>query len=126
MEPFETDAEKKLLDHARRPRNGVLLLPADARARGVNPLCGDSVELTLRFDKAGKVAAVGFTGVGCTVSQGAASLLFERALGRPRGELAAMADKEVLDLVGVELNANRRKCALVALHALKDALKGPA
>lgn len=126
MEPFESETERRLLDHARRPRNGVLLSPADAHAHGVNPLCGDNVDLTLRFDAGGKVSAVGFTGVGCTVSQGAASLLFERALGRPRAELAALSDGEVLDLVGVELNANRRKCALVALHALKDALRAAA
>jgi len=123
---FETDAERRLLDHAQHPRNGALLVPFDARARGINPLCGDTVELTLRFDGSGKVAAVGFTGVGCSVSQGAASMLYERAVGRGKSELIAIDDQELLSIVGVELNANRRKCALVALRALKDALSGNA
>lgn len=122
----EAAAHARLMEHVRHPRNSGLLDPADARARDLNPLCGDSVELTLRFDARGRVAAAGFTGVGCSVSQGAASMLFERAVGRSRGELAAFTEADVLALLGLDLNNNRKKCAYVALHALKQAAGGPA
>jgi nitrogen fixation NifU-like protein len=120
-EDEEAAAHARLMDHVRNPRHSGLLEPADARARAVNPLCGDTVELTLRFDGGGRVAALGFAGVGCSVSQGAASMLCERALGRAREELLALSEREVLDLVGLELNNNRKKCALVALRVLRQA-----
>ena len=107
------------MDHVRHPRNSGLLDPADGRARDLNPLCGDVVEVTVRFGPEGRIAAVGFDGVGCSVSQGAASQLFERAVGRSRDEVASMSDAEVLEILGLELNTNRKKCAAVALRVLK-------
>jgi nitrogen fixation protein NifU and related proteins len=120
--PSGTDAaHERLLDHARNPRGRGLLQPSDARARDLNPLCGDWVEVSLRFDAHGKVAEVGFEGVGCSVSQAAASMLFEAVRGRPRESLQAISDAEVYGLLGVELNNNRKKCAQVALRVLKQA-----
>lgn len=121
----EAVAHARLMDHVRNPRHAGLLDPADARAREENPLCGDWVELTLRFDKGGRVAALGFEGVGCSVSQGAASILCERAVGRTRHELLELHETEVIGLLGIELNNNRKKCAYVALHALKRAAGAP-
>lgn len=117
----EAAAHARMMDHVRSPRRAGLLDPADARAREMNLLCGDWVEVTLRFDAGGRVAALGFEGVGCSVSQGAASMLFEKAEGRTRDELLAISEDEVIGLVGVELNNNRKKCAYVALHALHRA-----
>src|SRR6266568_4780743 len=101
MAPQDADeaaAHARLMDHVRHPRNSGLLDPADGRARDLNRLCGDAVELTVRFDAGGRVAAVGFAGVGCSVSQGAASMLFERALGKARGEVEALTEGDVLSL----------------------------
>src|SRR5690348_9646188 len=114
-------AYERLLDHVRNPRGKGLLEPNDGRARDLNPLCGDWVEVSLRFDGRGRVTAVGFDGVGCSVSQGAASMLFETVVGRPREELRSITDAEVYTMLGVELNNNRKKCAQVALRVLKQA-----
>ena len=38
-----------ILDHNKRPRNFGALEPADARAEGHNPLCGDRLTVTLRL-----------------------------------------------------------------------------
>jgi nitrogen fixation NifU-like protein len=117
----EDEAHERLLDHVRNPRGKGLLEPCDVRARDLNPLCGDWVEVSLRFDPQGRVAAVGFDGVGCSVSQAAASLLFETLNGTPRDSLQAITDSQVYALLGVELNNNRKKCAQVALRVLKQA-----
>lgn len=117
----EAAAHERVLDHVRNPRGKGLLEPADGRARDLNPLCGDWVEVTLRFNGEGRVAAVGFDGVGCSVSQAAASMLFETLKGKPRESLEAITDAQVYGLLGVELNNNRKKCAQVALRVLKQA-----
>ena len=38
-----------ILDHYRSPRRHGELDPADAKAEGQNPLCGDEVTITVRF-----------------------------------------------------------------------------
>ena len=111
------------MDHIRNPRNRGLLDPSDGRARDLNPLCGDWVEVSLRLGRgAESIEAVGFDGVGCSVSQAAASMLLERAAGARAADVRAMSDGEVYALLGIELNANRKKCAQVSLRVLKAAL----
>ena len=68
-----------LVDHYRRPRHRGKLEDADVRVPGGNPGCGDLVTLYLRAeDGEDRVAAASFEGVGCTLSQAAASILAER------------------------------------------------
>ena len=38
-----------ILDHNRSPRNFGRLDPADGSAAGHNPLCGDTLDITLRM-----------------------------------------------------------------------------
>ena len=53
-----------ILDHNKRPRNFGLLDPADVRADGHNPLCGDRLTLTVRLDD-GRIGDIRFEGKGC-------------------------------------------------------------
>ena len=117
----EEAAHARVMDHSRRPRNQGLLQPSDTRGRATNPICGDWVELTLRLDERGRIEAAGFEGVGCSVSQATASILFDGLRGRSLQEAAATSDDELLAMLGLQLNHNRQKCALVALQALRSA-----
>jgi len=121
MQAADDFAHERVLDHVRHPRNSGLLQPADARAKSSNPLCGDWVEVSLRFDAAGRVEAVGFVGVGCSVSQASASILFGAIAGKARADLQSIREDEVISMLGLELNNNRKKCAYVALQALQEA-----
>jgi nitrogen fixation NifU-like protein len=113
-----------ILDHYKNPRNHGLLDPADARAEGQNPLCGDEITITLRLDGGDVVEDVGFEGRGCAISQAAASILTELVKGRPVAEVAAMPTEELLEELGVPLQQNpaRLKCAVLGLGVLKVAL----
>jgi nitrogen fixation NifU-like protein len=113
-----------ILDHYKNPRNHGLLEPADARAEGQNPLCGDEVAFTVRLNGTGTIEAVGFDGRGCAISQAAASMLTELVQGRTAAEVAAMPKEELLDELGVPLAQNpaRLKCALLGFGVLKVAL----
>ena len=113
-----------ILDHYKNPHNHGLLDPADARAEGQNPLCGDEIAITVNFDGGGVIEEIGFDGRGCAISQAAASMLTDIVKGRPVDEVAAMPKEELLDELGVPLQQNpaRLKCALLGLGVLKVAL----
>jgi hypothetical protein len=52
----------------------------DARVEDANPLCGDRLTMEFKFAD-GRIAAVRFTGTGCSISQAAASLVCEAIEG---------------------------------------------
>ena len=71
------------------------------------------------------MAAVSFEGVGCTLSQAAASILAER-VNRQRPTFAEVLDlayEEMIDLLGREIASTRPQCATLALGTLKGAIK---
>jgi nitrogen fixation protein NifU and related proteins len=113
-----------ILDHYKSPRNHGLLDPADGKAEGQNPLCGDEVVMSVRTGGGQSIEEIGFEGRGCAISQAAASMLTELAVGRSVEEVAAMPKEELLDELGVPLEQNpaRLKCALLPLGVLKVAL----
>ena len=113
-----------ILDHYRHPRcHGTLERP-DATVEDANPLCGDRLRMDFRFED-GRVAAVRFSGQGCSISQAAASLVCEAIEGRTLDEVKALTRQDVLDLLGVaELGPVRSKCAMLALKTVKAAAYG--
>ncbi len=110
-----------ILDHYRNPRSHGLLDEPDAKAEGQNPLCGDEVTVTVRFD-GDTISAVGFEGRGCAISQAATSMLTELVQGRSANEVARMPKDELLEEIGIPLTPVRLKCALLGLGVLKVAL----
>lgn len=125
-----------ILDHYRRPRHRGRVDPADAVVAADNPLCGDQIDLSVRFD-GDRLADIAFDGTGCSISQAAASMLCEEVHGRPRAEAAWVArrfrsmlvdagssdglgDLEALE--GVRAYPVRVKCATLPCNALLQAL----
>jgi nitrogen fixation NifU-like protein len=115
-----------LVDHYRRPRHRGALPDADARVPGGNPGCGDIVTLYLKAEpETDRVAAVSFEGVGCTLSQAAASILAER-INRDRPsfeEVLSLTPEAIIDQLGRDIAEARPGCALLALGTLKGAVK---
>ena len=131
-----------ILDHYRRPRNKGTLEAADEQVQIRNPLCGDEVELAVKFD-GDTVADVRFTGKGCSISQASASMMTQAVKGKSREEAAALfqqfhklvhgetpangapADKslgELRAMAGVSRFPARMRCALLAWGALHEVL----
>ena len=110
-----------ILDHYKNPRGHGPMDGPDAQAEGMNPLCGDEVTVSLRFDGE-TISDVGFEGRGCAISQAATSMLMEMVEGRKATDVAAMSKDELLDEVGIPLTPVRLKCALLGLGVLKVAL----
>jgi nitrogen fixation NifU-like protein len=110
-----------LLDHSRNPRNKGVLESADMVQKGNNPSCGDQMTLYVKFDGE-TLSDVRFDGVGCAVSQAGASLLTEKIKGMSRADMEKFTDKDMYDLLKVEIHGSREKCALLALSTLREAM----
>jgi nitrogen fixation protein NifU and related proteins len=127
-----------ILDHNRSPRNFGRLDPADAMATGRNPLCGDTLDVTLLMDGE-RVADVKFEGQGCAISMASASLMSEAVKGRPRAEIERLFEQVHGVITGRELSGQqdigklaalagvaefpaRVKCASLCWHTLQAAL----
>jgi nitrogen fixation NifU-like protein len=128
-----------ILDHNRVPRNFGTLEAPSARVEGFNPLCGDHLVLTLKFEGE-RIADIRFEGQGCAISTASASLMTEAVKGKSRAEAAdifermhklltddtADADDAALGklaaLSGVREFPARVKCASLCWHTLASAL----
>ena len=128
-----------ILDHYKHPHGRGLREPYEAEAHHVNPTCGD--EVTLRVHLAGgRVEDVSYDGAGCSISQAAASVLYELVNGRAvadamarheafvtmmsgRGQIEPDEDllADGVAFAGVARYPARVKCALLPWMAFKDA-----
>lgn len=121
MSEFDQLYREVILDHYKNPRGQGLLDAPDAQAEGQNPLCGDEVTVSLRFD-GDTIAEVGFEGRGCAISQAATSMLTEIVVGRTAEDVARMPKEELLEEIGIPLSPVRLKCAILGFGTLKVAL----
>jgi nitrogen fixation NifU-like protein len=130
--------QELILDHYRRPRRKGGCAGCGLRARGDNPLCGDSVELRLALDD-GRISDLGWDGQGCAISQASASMMAEAVRGKSVAEALALGEavrrlmhgaapaRELGDLealAGVARFPVRVKCALLPWTTLASGLGG--
>lgn len=134
--------QQVILDHSHERHGQGALTDPDATSHQVNPTCGDEVELGVRV-RDGRVAAVGWEGDGCSISQASISIMHDLVDGVDLATVARLekdfdtlmhsrgrgVDDAVLDALedgaafeGVSKYPNRVKCALLGWMALKDAL----
>lgn len=130
-----------ILEHNRAPRNYGAIEGA-RHAAGYNPLCGDEVTVWLELD-GDVVKDVRFEGKGCALSRASASLMTTAVKGKGRAEVEALLGRfhdlvtgklapEAATTVPAKLRVFenvahfpvRVKCATMAWHALREAMKG--
>ena len=143
--------QEVILEHGRHPRHMRRLEPADAVARGDNPMCGDRVEVRLRYGPGGVVREAAFEARGCAISVASADLMVEAAAGQDPVALRSLAARfeamvrtgaslnvagdagcpdcadrlaGLLPLAGVHDYPSRIKCATLPWNALLAALAG--
>lgn len=83
--------------HAARPTGYREPIDATHEAEGLNPQCGDRVEIRMRIH-AGRVEQVAFDGEACALCMASASLLCEQLAGQPLETLGATGDALAADL----------------------------
>lgn len=129
--------QEVILDHSQHPRCFGDLADTTHTAEGVNPLCGDHLEVYLKIEN-GNIADIKFKGAGCAISTASASLMSEAVKGKSCNEaeilfqgfhqmltqegyeLGNMGKLEIL--AGVKNFPMRVKCATLAWHTLHAAM----
>ena len=92
---MEGDAELQdlyrevLLDYFRSTSRKGKLDPADVRAHGINPVCGDELEITARRE-GGRIVALRYAGHGCVISQASAAMMAEALEGQTEEKARAL------------------------------------
>lgn len=110
-----------ILDHYKHPRlQGRLDQPSVTRSEK-NLSCGDSLTLDLQIEDT-VIQKLAWIGGGCAISQAGMSLLAEVLVGKTVGEASMLSDKDIRELLGVDIGTRRAKCALLCLHTLKNAI----
>src|SRR6201996_4414240 len=100
-----------ILEHYKRPHNWGELEHSDLEAHDLNPLCGDELRVQLVVDDEGRISEVAFSGHGCAISQASASMVSDEVKGMKVGELLSLDRNFVLELLGIDISAQRMKCA---------------
>ena len=128
-----------IVDHNRNPRNFRKIPPPCRHAEGLNPLCGDKLQVYLRVDPENRIQDVSFEGSGCAISVASASLMTEALKGRTRDEAETLFERvhgmltgdeeadlaaigKLAALAGVREYPTRVKCASLCWHTVHSAL----
>lgn len=110
----------QLLDHFQNPRNAGDLSDADATVEIENPVCGDVIRLSVKFD-AGRIAEIRFKAKGCVPAMACGSALTAIVLGKTAEEARSFTKEDLIRAVGGLPQASGHAAEL-ALHALSAAL----
>lgn len=132
--------QELILEHSKKPRNYGLLESANRKAEGYNPLCGDHYTVFVNV-KDGAISEITFQGAGCAISKASASMMTQALKGKSEAEAEALftrfhdlvtghggAEPDSLGklavFAGVSEYPLRVKCATLAWHAMRAALRG--
>lgn len=113
---------ESILEHYRHPQKKSPLTDPTVEHEEVNLSCGDSLKMQLVIEN-GIVGDIGWDGTGCAISQAAMSMLGGELIGKSPADLDALKAQHIYDLLGVQIGPRRVKCALLALHTLKNAVR---
>lgn len=130
--------QEVILDHNRKPRNYGALEQPTHRAEGLNPLCGDRIDIAVGL--AGEtIDAIAFHGESCAICKASASMMTVAVKGKSRDDARTLI-REFVDMATGRLDAAksahigrlavfagiselpmRVKCAILPWHTLQAA-----
>lgn len=129
-----------LREHANSNHNKHHLEHPDRTKRGINPSCGDEIELELKI-KDGIIEDASFIGSGCAISQASASIMIDLIKGKSlkeadllsqtftgmiKNEIKNEKELEILEdaiaLKDISHMPARVKCAVLGWHTLSETI----
>ena len=113
---------ENILDHFKSPRGKEPLEKPTVSHHEINASCGDELTVNLKIEN-DIITRLSWSGTGCAISQAAMSMLSEELTGMNVKDIEVMKPEHIKELLGVPVGMRRIKCALLCLHALKNALR---
>lgn len=139
---IEDDLYKEIiLENYKSKKNKVTRSDAGFHSEGMNPSCGDDLELFVDLDGEGRIAEITYDGMGCSICCASANLLCESLRGRSLEEARDVVEKyrgmlledetpdfpedlEDLEVMeGVKKYPVRIKCALLGWNTFQNIVK---
>src|ERR1700704_2107419 len=136
--------QEVILDHNRKPRNWGTLADATHHAEGVNPLCGDRLQLAVKINN-DAVEGIAFEGESCAICKASASMMTTAVKGKPRHDAERLIQEfrdmatgkldiqtephhlgRLMVFAGVRDLPTRVKCAILPWHTLHAAFNSVA
>ena len=114
---------ENIIDHFNSPRNQGEVKNPDIKQKGLNPFCGDQIEITVKLNQKKEIQNIKFTGKGCSISQASASMLTELVRGKSIDQVKSLTKEDILDLLNIPIGPVRMKCALLALDTVQEGIK---
>ena len=126
-------------EHNLHPNHKGTMTDPTLVLRGVNPSCGDDINLQMKIED-GVITDAMFDGSGCAISQASVDMMIDDIIGKSRDEALDIAgrfmgmirgtgteeDLEALDeaaaLQDVAHMPARVKCAVLGWHTMEEAL----
>src|SRR3989338_7272535 len=112
---------ENILDHYKNPHNHGEIKNPDIKFTENNPLCGDVITINIKLSDS-KVEDAKFRGVGCAISQAAASMLTDKIKGKTLKEAKNLQRGDIVNMLGIDIGVVRTKCATLGLVAIKNGI----
>jgi NifU-like protein len=115
------DYNEKVMDHFLHPRNVGEVKNADGVGQVGNMACGDSLKLSFKLDKKGKIAEIKFKTFGCTSAIASSSALTELVQGMTLEKAEKITNKDIVNILG-DLPEAKLHCSVMGMEALQAAI----
>ena len=106
-------------DHFENPRNAGEIADADAMGYETNPVCGDTMRLTLRIN-GGRIVEARFQTSGCPAAIATSSVCTEMIRGLSMTEAEALTKEDYASALG-GLPPGKMHCSVLAADAVRAA-----
>lgn len=112
---------ENILDHYKNPRNQGTLENPDIQHKELNPICGDQIQVTIKFNRS-SIENIKFIGNGCAISQSSMSMLSEKVKGMEIEKIKEINKDDIVNMLSIPISPVRLKCALLGLDTIKNAI----
>lgn len=98
------------------------LQPGTHQGTARSEVCGDEITISLKVTN-GVITNASWTGEGCTICLGMASLLTKWLIGKTLQAAGQLSQERFFKLADIAIEKRRIGCAVVAFDALRHALQ---
>lgn len=113
---------QKLIEEYRNPKYNQALINYTHKAKVQNLTCGDEITMYIRV-KQNLIIDIGYEVQACAVTIATASLLSAKLLEMTLSDIKQLQEKDIFELLDMELKPSRQRCATLPLEAVNKALE---